>query len=145
MPVMSLDSLTLEECFSLLHDADLGRVVYTERALPACTPVRFALDGHTVVFLVDSGSRLAVATDHTVVAFQADYVHPETGFGWTVLVTGDAKPITRFSDQLRASRLHLSRADAELNTEHWVQLTPGIVTGRRLQPSQSSQVDRTRD
>ena len=56
------DVLSRTECLRLLASAKVGRVVYTDGALPAVTPVNFALDGTVVVFPTATGSRLARGT-----------------------------------------------------------------------------------
>lgn len=126
-----MEELSRDECNALLRSARFGRVVYTDRALPACTPVNYAVDRSTIVFRTAPGSRLATATDHEVVAFEVDEIDPKTESGWTVIVTGNAAPIVAASALVRAEQLGLS-AWAPGQREHWVRLTPGIVTGRRL-------------
>jgi uncharacterized protein len=132
MPSSPSETLTPAECYALVRSVRVGRVVFSDRALPGCSPVSFVLDGHTVVFRVDPDSRLAVATDHAVVAFEMDEIDADTGFGWTVLITGDAVPVTRFSEQLRSTRLGVVQPP-DNERHYWVRLTPGIVTGQRVQ------------
>lgn len=77
-------------CLALLTSVPIGRVVYTDQALPAVTPVNFVLDGDEVTILTDSGSALAAAVRGAVVAFQADRIDPATLTGWSVTVVGRA-------------------------------------------------------
>jgi nitroimidazol reductase NimA-like FMN-containing flavoprotein (pyridoxamine 5'-phosphate oxidase superfamily) len=137
MPSPPLEPLSREECDALLCSARFGRVIYTDRALPACTPVNYAVDGESVVFRTAPGSRLAKATDHQVVAFEVDDIDAATESGWTVIVTGNAVPITAESELVRSAQLGLTPWAAG-EREHWVRLTPGIVTGRRLSASRVS-------
>jgi len=76
-------------CLSLLTDSDLGRVVFTEAALPAAEPVNYVLDGQEVLFLTAS-ARTLTATLRAVVAFQANEIDPLTHTGWSVLGIGQA-------------------------------------------------------
>jgi nitroimidazol reductase NimA-like FMN-containing flavoprotein (pyridoxamine 5'-phosphate oxidase superfamily) len=85
-----LTELRREECVQLLASAVVGRVVFTEAALPAAHPVTYLLDGDEVVFRTAGGGRLAVATLHHVVAFQADEIDPASRTGWSVLAVGQA-------------------------------------------------------
>ena len=127
-----LETLSRTECDELLGRSTYGRVVYTDRAMPACTPVNYAIDAGSVVFRTVLGSRLAGATDHHVVAFQVDEIDPVTGSGFTVLVTGSAAPISAPAQLQRVEKLGLPTwAWGEL--QHWVRLSPVFVTGRRLQ------------
>lgn len=129
MPNSSLEELTRAECTALLRSSRVGRVVYTDHVLPACTPVNYALDGQTIVFRTTPGSRLALATDHNVIAFEVDDIDEVTETGWSVVVTGQATPITAISELLRSEQLGLTPWAAG-RREHWVRLTPGLVSGR---------------
>lgn len=137
MPNPPLAQLTRTECDALLRSARFGRVVYTDRALPACTPVNYAVDGQSIVFRTTAGSRLAKATDHEVVAFEVDDIDDLTESGWTVVVTGNAMPITGISELVRVAQLGLS-AWPDGQREHWIRLSPGIVSGRRLTAAAAS-------
>lgn len=80
-----------QQCLALMTTASIGRVVYTDRALPAITPVDFVLDRDHVIFRVGAGSRLATAVDGNVVTFQADDAGPASLTCWSVTVTGPAR------------------------------------------------------
>ncbi len=126
-----LETLSRHECDDLLSRSPYGRVVYTDRAMPACTPVNYAFDRGTVVFRTVVGSRLAAATDHHVVAFQVDEIDPATRSGVTVVVTGNTAPISAPAELQRVEKLGVSTWGwGEI--QHWVRLTPGFVNGRRL-------------
>ncbi|WP_084965757.1 pyridoxamine 5'-phosphate oxidase family protein [Thermoactinospora rubra] len=51
--------LSRRECLELLASAPIGRIVFTDRALPAVQPVNFRLDGERVVIRTTTGSKLA--------------------------------------------------------------------------------------
>lgn len=127
-----LQTLTREECLSLLSHTRYGRVVYTEAALPSCTPVNYVLDGAAIVFRTVPGSRLARATADAVVAFEVDEVNPTTGSGWSVLVTGVSQAVRDDSALLRLEQLGLAPWIGAEGRGHWVRITPTIVSGRRL-------------
>ena len=80
-----------DQCLELLASAPVGRIVYTERALPAVVPVTFVLDGDVVTVPAMADSALGAALRGTVVAFQADAVDPLTMTGWWVTVIGLAQ------------------------------------------------------
>ncbi|GAA4497121.1 pyridoxamine 5'-phosphate oxidase family protein [Actinoallomurus oryzae] len=77
-----------EQCLALLATVPIGRIVHTDRALPAVTPVTFALDGDVVT--VHAEATLGAAIGGSIVAFQADDVDPHTMVGWSVTVIGRA-------------------------------------------------------
>jgi nitroimidazol reductase NimA-like FMN-containing flavoprotein (pyridoxamine 5'-phosphate oxidase superfamily) len=77
-------------CLRLLSAGAVGRVVFTESALPAAQPVNYLLDDEEVIFRTANGSKLAAATRRHVVAFQVDRIDEATRSGWSVLGVGEA-------------------------------------------------------
>lgn len=126
-----MQPLTPGESVQLLASTPVGRVVFTERALPAVLPVTFIVDEETVVLRTARGSRLARAAVGGVLAFEADELHPANRTGWSVVVTGQAWVEDDVEEVERLAAL----------LEPWV---PGIkdvfiripltvVTGRRIE------------
>jgi len=93
LPSLELVEVSRAECLQLLADERMGRVVFTEGALPAAWPVAYVLDGEEVVFRTARTGRLATATSGRVVAFEVDRVDPDTHTGWSVLGVGAAYEI----------------------------------------------------
>src|SRR5688500_157409 len=85
-----LTAIDPAECLQLLGRSNLGRVAFTERALPAIRPVSYALVGHQIV-LSTRADGLGGRLDGQVVAFEVDDVDPDRGIGWSVVVTGTAR------------------------------------------------------
>ncbi|MFZ5869174.1 MAG: pyridoxamine 5'-phosphate oxidase family protein [Actinomycetota bacterium] len=130
MHTRRMETLTVAQSQELLATVTVGRVVFTDRGLPAILPVAFVLDRDTVVIRTADGSRLARAGDDSVLSFQADVLNPTSKTGWSVVVTGHAR-----IERDEAERERISRV-----LEPWV---PGIkdviiripltvVTGRRI-------------
>lgn len=69
-----LVELDRDECLRLMAKNAVGRVVFTDAALPAAQPVNYLLDDEEVVFRTGAGSKLAAATRHVVVAFEIDEI-----------------------------------------------------------------------
>ena len=122
------------DCYRLLATSSVGRLVSTDNALPLVLPVNYCLDGHNVVFRTAPDGRLAAATHNVVVAFEVDSIDEETWTGWSVVVTGVASPLTSPGDVVRAGQLGLVSWLGE-DRDHFVQIVPGLVTGRRLHVS----------
>jgi hypothetical protein len=82
------ESLGEEECLRLLATTRIGRVAYTEAALPAIQPVAYTLGDRAVEIPTRTGSALAVAVRGAVVAFEADSYNDIARAGWNVTVIG---------------------------------------------------------
>src|SRR5690348_12639752 len=80
-------------CYELLATDSVGRVVFTDKGLPAVLPVNYVLQGHRIVFRTAAGSRLAAAVTGQVVAFEVDQLDRESRIGWSVVATGSAHPL----------------------------------------------------
>lgn len=86
--------LTRADCLRLIGASAVGRVVFTEAAMPAVQPVGFVLDGEDAVFRVLDGGPLDAATRGVVVGFQVDSIDSDTRAGWSVLGVGRAYEVT---------------------------------------------------
>jgi nitroimidazol reductase NimA-like FMN-containing flavoprotein (pyridoxamine 5'-phosphate oxidase superfamily) len=119
------------ECLSLLARGLVGRVVFTDGALPAAQPVVYRLDDEEVVFRTRNGSKLAAAMRHAVVAFEVDEVDVRTRSGWSVLGIGEAYEIV---DPVRLAELAGTEAEVWVpgHDAHTIAIPLQIVTGRRL-------------
>jgi uncharacterized protein len=127
------------ECLRLLGSVPIGRVVFSEQALPAAQPVGFVLFDGAVVFRTATGSRLAAGARDAVVAFEADEFDPGRGTGWSVLVVGQAAEI-RDPEQLRlVGRLPL-RPWTRGRRDHVMRVSIDRVTGRRVWPASAAPV-----
>ena len=93
-----LEVLNRRQCLDLLQTVRVGRLVFTEDALPAVQPVNFRLWRDDVVIRVAGGPKLAAATHNLVVAFQADELDPDLRTGWSVTVVGHAHRMTDVSE-----------------------------------------------
>ncbi|WP_433606570.1 pyridoxamine 5'-phosphate oxidase family protein [Dactylosporangium sp. CA-139114] len=106
----SMRSLGRRRCLELLGSVAVGRVVFTDRALPAIRPVNHLLDGETIVIRGNLGGGLASAAaahGSLVVAYEADEIDAGTHAGWSVVVTGtarlvmDEERLRRYEEALR--------------------------------------------
>lgn len=126
-----LTELAPEESYALLATVPVGRVVFTDRALPAIQPVNFALDGPDVVFRTAAGSKLAVAVSRAVVAFEADSFDAEARSGWSVVLVGRTYEVTDPAERGRLLALPLETF-VPGERDRVVKVVPRIVTGRRI-------------
>jgi uncharacterized protein len=95
------------ECLRLLATVPIGRIYYTRQALPAVEPVNFTLHCGAIVIRTNAGGKLAAATRHAVVAFQADDLDPVLRSRWSVTVVGRCEQVTDAGDVVRLDELGL--------------------------------------
>jgi uncharacterized protein len=132
----SLTALSRRECVALLEDAQVGRVVFTERALPAVVPVTFTIHDDAVVMCTAADTRLAAAATRGVLAFQVDDIDPDTRSGWSVVVVGVADLV---DDPVEQARIRLVLEPwAPGRNEVFIRLPLKVVTGRRIGASGES-------
>lgn len=126
-----LEVLSRAECLALLRRSLVGRVVVTDRALPAAFPVNFALLDEDVVFRTTAGSKLEAASARAVVAFEVDDLDPVGQTGWSVLIQGTAGLLADPVDLARAQVLPLQPWAPGRRLE-FVRIRSELVSGRRL-------------
>jgi uncharacterized protein len=128
---LSPQHLSQGECLRLMASVPVGRIIYTRQAMPAVELVNFALDRGDIIVRTDHGGTLAAATRGTVVAFQADSLDPSGLAGWSVTVIGHSNEVTDAGEISRLEQIGLS-SWAPGEHEHFIRISPGILTGRQL-------------
>lgn len=132
-PRRRLVELAGTEAMNLLASVDYGRIVFTQKALPAIRPVNHVIVNGEIFVRTRLHAKLAVAVDvryPTVVAYEADELDPVNRLGWSVVVTGYARAVT---DPAELSRLeHMLQPWVESVMDAAVAIRPEIVTGFRL-------------
>ncbi|QFZ22936.1 pyridoxamine 5'-phosphate oxidase family protein [Saccharothrix syringae] len=125
-----LQVLSREECLRLLGASAVGRLVYTNQALPVVHPVVYVLDGESVVLRVPDGSAALVARD-TIAAFQIDDVAGDLSRGWSVTGIGH---VTEAEDEVLLGRFR----ELPLPTrnhgdhDHYLVVALEVLSGRRI-------------
>ena len=130
-PQEDLEVLNREHCLELLQTASLGRLVFTEHALPAVQPVDFRWWRGDVVIRIPDPLMLAAASSNRVVAFETDEVDTELHSGWSVTVVGHAEVVTAVPDLVELSGI-FSRPSIGGRHDYFVRIRTEKVTGRRL-------------
>ncbi len=131
MSEVLLTELSRGECLARLATATIGRVVYTEHALPAAQPVDFFLDDEEIIFRTGGGAGPGAAVNHHVVAFQADDIDDATRAGWSVCGVGEAYEI---ADPARLAELAALAPPAwtSARTTQMVSIPLQRLNGRQL-------------
>lgn len=126
-----LETLNRRQCLDLLQGVRVGRLVFTEDALPAVQPVNFRLWHDDVVIRVAGGPKLAAATDNQVVAFQADELDADLRTGWSVTVVGHAEPIIDVDELVELAGTFI-QPWVDGRRDHFVRIRTEKMTGRRF-------------
>lgn len=126
-----LEVLDRQQCVDLLETVRVGRLVFTEGALPAVQPVNFRMYQGDVVIRVAGGGKLVAALDRHIVAFQTDELDPDLREGWSVTVVGHACLVVDVAELVEMSGLWLEPW-VDGPREHFVRIKAEHVTGRRL-------------
>jgi nitroimidazol reductase NimA-like FMN-containing flavoprotein (pyridoxamine 5'-phosphate oxidase superfamily) len=126
-----LEVLDRDECRALLGTQLLGRIGVTVDALPVVLPVNFQLFDGEVVIQTERDTRLADATQNTVVAFEVDNAESGGTGSWSVTLTGIATEIT---DPNLISRLRLLPFTRWVRSENdrYVGISLDLLSGRRV-------------
>jgi uncharacterized protein len=127
-----LEVLDRDACLALLAGEDVGRLAMGTGGAPLVFPVNYALDGETVVFRTDPGTKLDRA-ERGRVAFEIDGLDRQARTGWSVVVTGRLEEVTHYDAAAfeRVRRLPVEPWAAG-EKGHWLRLVPSQITGRRV-------------
>lgn len=126
-----LEVLDDAECHRLLAGAVLGRIAYTEGALPAIQPVHFGVRGQQILIPTRAGSKVAAASRGAVVAFEVDDYDPERRTGWNVTVVGPSRVIAD-PDEMAALDAPAARPWAPADVPCSIAIRIALIRGRRL-------------
>jgi uncharacterized protein len=126
-----LEVLSEGESLELLAATSVGRIVYSDRALPFVVPVNFVLDGMDIVIRTSARSGLVTNAPGHVVAFEADWIDPVDKVGWSVVVTGRAQLVDDLEEIKRLDQLGL-QSWSPAATDLYLGLRVDVVSGRRV-------------
>jgi uncharacterized protein len=103
-----LEVLDDDECLRLLEKSSLGRLGYTDCALPAILPVPYAVNGGHVLVASRRGSPMTAALRGSIVAFEVDVWSGEDRTGWSVTAIGPSRVISNPAEVKRLEALQLT-------------------------------------
>jgi uncharacterized protein len=128
-----LHVLDTAECRRLLATATIGRMAFTEAAMPSIQPAAFAINGEDVVIPTGLGSKLAAGSRGAVVAFEVDDYDLVERTGWNVTVIGPSRLISVPSQIAQLDALGILPW-APAMTHCYIALQMVVVRGRRISP-----------
>lgn len=119
-------------CFGHLESSHIGHLGLTAGALPVVIPVRYRLEGRSLVFATEGGAKLRLARRNAVACLEIAGTDPSTGIDWTVLATGRLREITDPSSISSSDAISL-RAWGLPPAEHMVALDIELLSGSKSQ------------
>jgi nitroimidazol reductase NimA-like FMN-containing flavoprotein (pyridoxamine 5'-phosphate oxidase superfamily) len=119
--------LSEEDCWDLLAMESVGRVAVAFGGQVDIFPVNYGLDGTGILFRTNAGRKMNGALSGEV-AFEVDNIDPIAKAGWSVVVHGEARDITRFDgpERQRAAQAWTGPKDFIFR------IAPRSITGRRV-------------
>jgi hypothetical protein len=131
--------LSRQECLRLIGEVPVGRVVFTQRALPAVRVVSHLVEADQIIFRADLGPAISTESGDrgTVVAYEADLIDAARSLGWSVVVVGRAAHVTDQAEVARYRRALPSWTAGE--ADDVIAIRAGMVAGFRLEPAPGPQ------
>lgn len=94
------EALTRAVCLTLLQPGGIGRIAYSQRALPAIVTVGYAVVDEVLVLRLDEDSPELASLRNSVVAFQTDHGSQRDERSWSVTCVGKARPVEDAAEAL---------------------------------------------
>jgi hypothetical protein len=119
------------DCRQLLAAHGVGRLGFSDGALPAIVPVSYFVQGDDVLIPADQRSPVVAAVRRAVVVFEVGALDPVSRSGWSVSAVGPSRVITdpRAVAAIDAGGLRLGPATP---SRCYISVQPGLVRGWRL-------------
>lgn len=131
MTSFGLETLSAEECETLLANHSFGRVAVWSGDHPAVLPVLYRLLDGDVVFRTAPGEKLIAAALGQEVVFEIDAVEPARRTGWSVNVVGRAEHIVDHDDKERVAQLGIEPWAGDYRNDY-MRLRTERLSGRRI-------------
>ena len=129
-----LHVLDVAECRRLLATVAIGRIAFTEAAMPSIQPAAFAISGEDVIIPTGLGSKMAAGSRGAVVAFEVDDYDLIERTGWNVTVIGPSRLLS-VPSQVAALDDALGVLPWAPTAAHcYIALHMAVVRGRRISP-----------
>jgi nitroimidazol reductase NimA-like FMN-containing flavoprotein (pyridoxamine 5'-phosphate oxidase superfamily) len=125
--------LTAAESWQLLGSVSLGRIVFTQHAMPAIRPVNHLVDDESIIIRSHLGAAIvahAAVDDGVVVCYEADELDPVRHTGWSVIATGMARLVRDLAAIARYEQLLEPWVEGQM--DYVIAVKPQIITGIRL-------------
>ena len=119
--------LSEQDCWDLLGAESVGRLALSIDGRIEVFPVNYGLDGNGIVFRTNAGRKMYWGAGSEV-AFEVDSLDKASRAGWSVVVHGTARDITRFDGPERQMAARSWTGDKDF----LIRIAPRSVAGRRV-------------
>lgn len=126
-----LEILEEAECWDLLAEKQVGRVVVSIANKPDIFPVNYKLDDRAIYIHTVPGTKLAGAVLGRAVAFEIDNLDESTHQGWSVVVHGVAQEVEKLEDIMHAETLGITPW-TETPKFRFLRIVADEISGRRI-------------
>lgn len=126
-----MESLDPEECWKLLDESSVGRLVLIVDGHPDIFPVNYRTLGSVLLVRTGPGTKSSAARSDRWASFEIDALDAERETGWSVVVHGPIQQIDQ-TDELSRAQRHGLQSWAPGQKDQWLQILPRHVTGRRI-------------
>lgn len=138
----SIEELSISQCWTYLRAAEIGRLCVTTADGPDVFPINFLVDGGSLVFRSDFGTKLAAIDTDPRVAFEIDGCHTSTDRAWSVVLHGKARRVIDAREGIDAVELGVAPWQPG-DKSCWIRILPAEISGRRFSKAQEDEWDLT--
>jgi nitroimidazol reductase NimA-like FMN-containing flavoprotein (pyridoxamine 5'-phosphate oxidase superfamily) len=137
VPEAVLEILGEAECLGLVAAGGIGRLVFAGRWDLTVLPVNYKVHEGAILFrtaqdsATDQDLRTGIADAEYRVAFEVDDFDVQAREGWSVLIQGPAHHLDTDQERRRAAAAGVEPWPGG-RREHFIQIRPARVTGRRI-------------
>jgi nitroimidazol reductase NimA-like FMN-containing flavoprotein (pyridoxamine 5'-phosphate oxidase superfamily) len=131
----SVEELSTSQCWKYLRATELGRLCVVTADGPDVFPINFLVDGGTLVFRSDSGTKLAAIDADPRVAFEIDGSDTSIDQAWSVVVHGKARRVVNDREGVDAVEPGVTPWQSG-EKSCWIRIVPAEITGRRFPKAQ---------
>jgi nitroimidazol reductase NimA-like FMN-containing flavoprotein (pyridoxamine 5'-phosphate oxidase superfamily) len=144
-----METLEEAECLGLIAAGGIGRLVFAGRWDLTVLPVNYKMHDGAILFrtaqnsATDEDLRTGIAHAEYRVAFEVDDFDEEAREGWSVLIQGPAHHLDTDEERRQAVEAGIEPWPGGLR-EHFIQIRPDRITGRRIRHIPAVQPDQAR-
>jgi nitroimidazol reductase NimA-like FMN-containing flavoprotein (pyridoxamine 5'-phosphate oxidase superfamily) len=128
-----LEEIPVDECWNLLRQERVGRVVFLDEGGPVAVPVNYAVLGDAIAFRAAGGTKRQ-AMSQPRLGFEVDHIDNDTQSGWSVIARGTGREVSIDEAAEMVKNMEPAPPVPWIDGVHnvWLLIQPDTITGRRL-------------